>query len=120
MVYLAAFEELAVKLAASNVSTKYIRLQLQFKRRRQIKVTVYNVPLQLNDYLSTYGSVQEVTQIKSADGTAHGDYVLNTCMDKEGFKAITQILTYKGLAYDDGRRGQAHTLLVLQIVRPPG
>ena len=58
---------------------------------------MYNAPLQLNGditaaYLSAYGSVEQVTQIRSADGTVPGDYVLNVCIDREGFKAISHIL----------------------------
>ena len=57
---------------------------LDYKRKRT-DWTVCNVPLQLNEdvlavYLSTYGSVEETTPIRSADGTAHGDNVFNISM----------------------------------------
>ena len=97
---LLSLEELAVKLAGSNVSTKYFQLQLEYRGKREIKVTVCNVPLQLNGdvlavYLSVYANVEEVMQIRLADGMAHGDYMLNICMDREGFQAVPLILTYK-------------------------
>ena len=92
-------EVLAVKLAGNNVSTKHFWVQLEYIGKRQIRVTVCNILLQLNGdvlgaYKSAYKSVDELMQI-SADGTAHGDYVLSVCMDKEGFQAISHILTYK-------------------------
>ena len=60
------------------------------------------VPLQLNRdilaaYLSAYGSVKEVTQLRSTDGMTHRDYANNVCMNREGFQAILRILTYKDL-----------------------
>ena len=78
-----------VKLAGINVSTKYIRLQLAYRGKRQIKITVCKVPLQLNGdvlaaYLSVYGSVEEVTLIRSADGTAREDD-LNIFVNRESF-----------------------------------
>ena len=58
------------------------------------------VPLQLNGdvlvaYLIAYSSVEETLPKWSADGTAHGDYVFNICMDTEGFQVVPYILAYK-------------------------
>ena len=36
-------------------------------------------------YLSAYGSVEEVTPVRSADWKALGDYIFNICMDREGY-----------------------------------
>ena len=71
-----------MKLAGSTVSTKQYRLQPKHKRTRRIKVTVCTATVQLNGgvlaaYLSTYGSVEEVTLVRLAWGTTHGDFVLN-------------------------------------------
>ena len=84
----AASEDLASKLAGNNITTKYF--QLQYKGKQTIRVTVCNVPIQLNGdvlaaYLSKYGSVAAVTPLKAFDGTAHGDYILTVSLDKEGF-----------------------------------
>ena len=58
------------------------------------------VPLQLNGdvlaaYLSANGSVEEVTQLRSTDGTTHGNYALNVCMNRGRFQAIPHTLTFK-------------------------
>ena len=46
-------------------------------------------------YMSAYGCVEEVTAVRSADGTVHSDFVLDICLNSEGFKVISHILTYK-------------------------
>ena len=89
-----------MKLAESNVYTKHFRLQPEYKGTRRIKVTVCSVSVQLNGgvlaaYMSAYGSVEEVTTVHSADGTAHGNFVLNICLNRESFQAIPRILTYR-------------------------
>ena len=59
-----------------------------------------SVPVQLNGdviaaYMSAYGNVKEETIVRSADGTAHGDFVLDICLNKESFQAIPHILIYQ-------------------------
>ena len=81
-----------MKLARSNVSAKYFWFQLEYKGRQKIRVTVCNEPMLLNGdvlaaYLSAYGSVEEVTPIRGTDGTAHGDYIFNVVLNREGFQA---------------------------------
>ena len=56
-----------------------------------------NVPIQLNEevltaYLSGYGNIEEVVKAKSANGTAHGDYIFTMCLDRAGFIAIPHTL----------------------------
>ena len=46
-------------------------------------------------YLSAYGSVEEVTELRSMDGTTHGDYANNICINREGSQATAHMLTYK-------------------------
>ena len=75
---------MAVKLAGSNFSTKYFRLQQEYRGKRWIRVTVCKVPVQHNGDvlaadLSAYGSVEEVPPLRATDGKAHGDYILNVC-----------------------------------------
>ena len=93
-------EELAVKLAGSNVSTKLFWLLPEYKCTGRIKIIMCSVPVQLDGdvlaaYMSAYGSVEEVTVVRSADGTANDDFVLNICLNREGFQAIQHILTYR-------------------------
>ena len=42
-----------------------------------------------------YVNVEETTPMRSADGTAHGDYVFNICMNRVGSHAVSRILTYQ-------------------------
>ena len=96
--YPAVLEDLASKLAGNNV--KYFWLRPEYWGKWTIRVTVCNVPIQLNGdvltaYLSKYSSVETVTPLKSSDGTAHGDYILTISLDREGFQAIPDIITYE-------------------------
>ena len=81
-------EELPTKLAGENITSKYFRLQPEYLGRQRIKITVYNVPIQLNEevlaaYLSNYREIEDVTKAKSNNGTAPGDYLF-TCAETEG------------------------------------
>ena len=74
----AAFGGTSRETVGSNVLTNYILLQAEYKGKWRIRVTVCNVPEQLNGdvlaaYLSKYGSVEAVTSMRAADGTVHGD-----------------------------------------------
>ena len=93
-------EEIAKKLAISNITTKYFRLQPEYKGRRRIKVTACNVSMQLNGdviaiYLSSCGGVEDYTQITSAHGTAYGDFSFTMILDRGGFNAIPHIISYR-------------------------
>ena len=82
-------EEVTVKLAGSNINSKFFRLQPEYMGRRRIKVTVCNVPMQINRevlaaFLSDYGNVEDVIKAKSTNGTAHGDYFFLPCALIEG------------------------------------
>ena len=58
-------------------------------------------------YLSAYGSVEEVIQLRSTDGTTHRDYAINVCIKREGFQAILHILNCKDqqmMVVVEGRR----------------
>ena len=93
-------EELVSKLAGDNVTSKYFRLQPEYLGRRRIKITVCNVPIQLNEevlaaFLSTYWDIEEVTKAKSPNGTAHGDYLFTMCLDKGVFMAIPHTVDYE-------------------------
>ena len=91
-------EEIAKKLARSNITTKYFRLQPEYRGQRRIKVTVCNVSMELNGdviaaYLSSYGVVEDYTQITSAHGTAYGDFSFIMILDRGGFNAIPHTIT---------------------------
>ena len=93
-------EEIAKKLAAHNITTKYFRLQPEYKGKRRINVTVCNVSIELNGdviaaYLSSYGGVEDYTQITSAHGTAYGDFTFTMVLDRGGFNAIPHTISYK-------------------------
>ena len=79
-------EDLASKLSGNNITTKYFRLQPEYRGKRTIRVTVCNILIQLIGdvlaaYLSKYDSVEAVTPLKSFDGTTHSDYIFTVCLD---------------------------------------
>ena len=85
-------EEQAAKAAVSNITTKFIRLQPEYRGTRRIRVTVCNVPAfitreVLANYLSAHSHVEEINFLRSAARTAYGDY---TFRQREGFKAIPE------------------------------
>ena len=85
-------EEQAAKLAANNITTKYFRLQPEYRGTRRLRVTICNVPASITGevlaaYLSSYGQVEEYNP-----GTAYGDYAFRLCLTRDGFKAIREIL----------------------------
>ena len=93
-------EDLAAKLAGKNVISKYFRLQPEYMGRRKIRITVCNVPIQLNEevlaaYLVKHGEIEDITKAKSVNGTAHGDYIFTMCLDRGGFTAIPHIIEYE-------------------------
>ena len=93
-------EELAKKLAGDNITSKYFRLQPEYLGRRRIKITVCNVPIELNEevlaaFLSSYGDIEDAAKAKSPSGTAHGDYLFTICMDRGGFMAIPHTMEYE-------------------------
>ena len=83
-----------------NNNNEVFRLQHEYKDHRRIKVTVCNIPIELNGdvlavYLSAYSDVEEVLQARSVARTVHRDYIINICLDREGFHAILHIIAYK-------------------------
>ena len=93
-------EEAAKKLAGGNITTRFFRLQPEYRGKRRIRVTVCNVSMQLSGdvlaaYLSIYGGVEQVTQVTSTRGTAYGDYVFVMCLDRGGFNNIPHKIKYR-------------------------
>ena len=93
-------EEVAKKLAGGNITTRFFRLQPEYRGKRRIKVTVCNVSMQLSGdvlaaYLSIYGGVEQVSQITSTRGTAYGDYVFIMCLDRGGFNNVPHKIKYR-------------------------
>ena len=87
----------AAKVASSNIMTKFFRLQPEYLGTRTIRVTICNIPAFLTGevlaaFLSSYGSVEEITLLRSAAGTAYGDYVFRMCLTQEGFQAIPETI----------------------------
>ena len=92
-------EELAKKLAGDNIKSNYFRLQPGYLGRRWVKISVCNVPIELNEevlaaFLSNYGYIEDAAKAKSPSGTAHGDYLFTMCMDRGGFMAIPHTMEY--------------------------
>ena len=86
-----------VPLPSSDQATKFFRLQPEYLGTRIIRVTVCNVPAfitveVLAAFLSTYGRVEEINLLRSAAGTAYGDYVFRMCLTRDGFRAIPEAL----------------------------
>ena len=93
-------EEVAKKLAGGNITTRFFRLQPEYRGKRRIKVTVCNVLMQLSRdvlaaYLSIYGGVEQVIQIRSNSGTAYSDNVFIMCLDRGGFNTIPHSIKYR-------------------------
>ena len=87
----------AAKFASTNINTKFFRLQPEYLGARRIRVTVCNVPAFITGevlaaFLSTYGRVKEINLLRSAAGTAYGDYVFRMCLTREGFQAIPETI----------------------------
>ena len=90
-------EHQAAKLAANYVTTKYFRLQPEYRGTRRLRVTICNVPAHITGevlaaYLSSYGQVEEFNLLRSPTGTAYGDYAFRLCLTRDGFKAIPETL----------------------------
>ena len=80
-------EDLAKKLAINNITTKFFRLQPEYKGKHRIKVTVCNVSMQLNRdvltvFLSSFGGAEDHILITSVNGTAYSDYVFTIILDR--------------------------------------
>ena len=89
-------EEQAAKAAATNIMTKNLRLQPEYKGTCRLRVTICNVPAYttgevLASYLSAFGKV-EINLLRSPAGTAFEDYTFRLCLTKDGFKAIPETL----------------------------
>ena len=116
------FEDLTIKLASSNINPTFFRLQPEYLGKRRIKITVCNVPVQINGdvfaaFLSEYGDVEEVMKAKSTNGTAHGDYFLTMCLNRGGgAQAIPHVLEYESQVMTvvvEGRRTQCWNCIQL-------
>ena len=87
--------------------------------RRKIKITVCNVPIQLNEevlaaYLCEYGNIEDIVKAKSSNGTAHGDYIFTMCLERGGFTAISHTLEYENQVMTvvvEGRKPQCWKML---------
>ena len=85
---------------AKSITTRFFKLQPEYRGKRRIRVTVCNVSMQLSGdvlaaYLSIYGGVEQVTQVTSTRGTAYGDYVFDMCLDRGGFNKIPHKIRYQ-------------------------
>ena len=90
-------KEQAAKVASNNITTKFFRLQPEYMGIRRIRVTAFNVPAfitgeVLASFHSAYGRVEEINLLRSAAGTAYGDYTFLLYLTREGFQAIPEVI----------------------------
>ena len=89
--------------------TKFFRLQPEYLGTRRIRVTIpaFLTGEVLAAFLSSYGNVEEITLLRSAAGTAYGDYVFRMCLAREGFQSIPETIVSRGrqmMVFVEGRR----------------
>ena len=95
-------QDLAAKLAGDTITSKYFRLKPEYMGRRRIRITVCNVPIQLNEevlaaYLYEYVDIEDITKAKSTNG----DYIFTVIISSPcvwtdgGFTAIPHTLEYE-------------------------
>ena len=95
-----------------QATTKFFRLQPEYMGTRRIRVTGSNVLAfitgeVLASFLGEYGRVEEVNLLRSSAGTVDGDYMFRLCLTREGFQAITEIITSRDrqmMVVVEGRR----------------
>ena len=90
-------EDQAAKLAANNVTTKYFKLQPEYRGSCRLRVTICKVPAHITGevlaaHLSSYGQVEEFNLLRSPTGTAYRDYAFRLCLTRDNFKAIPETL----------------------------
>ena len=88
------------KTAKSCITTQHFLLQAEYTRTRRIRVTICNVPANLPgnvvaSFLSAYGKMEYVAQLRVTAGTAHEDNMFQLCLNKEGFQAIPDTINYQ-------------------------
>ena len=104
--------EQAEKVASSKIMTKFFRLQPEYLGTRRIGVTICNVPAFITEemlaaFLCAFGRVEEINLLRSAAGTAYGDYVLWLCLTWESFQAIPEMIIRwerQMMVFVEGRR----------------
>ena len=102
----------AAEAAKSNITTRFFRLQPEYKGTRRVRVTVCNVPAfitgeVLASYLGAFGRVEEFNLLRSSAGTAYGDYTFRLCLTRDGFQAIPETLVSRDrqmMVVVEGRR----------------
>ena len=105
-------KEQAAKLTESCITTKFFRLQLEYMGTQRICAPFCNVPANLPgevvaSFLSAYGRVEEMAQLRATAGAAHRDYAFRLCLDREGFQAIPDTLYFQDrqmMVVVEGRR----------------
>ena len=87
-------------MAESYITTKFFQLHPEYMGTRRILVTICNVPANLPGdviapFLSAYGKLEDMEQLRATAGTAHIDYVFRLCLNREGFQAIPDTIHYR-------------------------
>ena len=84
-------KEQVAKLARSCITTKFFWLQPEYMGTPRIDVTVCNVLVA--SFLSAYAQVEDLTQLRAAAKTAHGDYAFQLCLNRKGFQTIPDTIS---------------------------
>ena len=92
--------EVAKGLAGGGITTRFFRLQPEYRGGRGVRVAVCSVSMQLSGdvlaaYLGMCGGVERVTQVASARGAACGGCVFVVCLDGGGFSGIPHKVRYR-------------------------
>ena len=86
-------KEQAAKRAVTCISTKFLRSKPEYLGTRRIRVTVCNVPGTITGeivttFLNAYDRVEDISKLRAAAGTTHGDNMFRICLDREGFQGF--------------------------------
>ena len=90
-------KEQAAKVASTTITTEFFRRQPEYMGTCRIPVTVCNVPAFITGevlvaFFGELGRVEEINLLRSAAGTAYGDYAFRLCLKREGFQAIPEVI----------------------------
>lgn len=93
-----AMEEATKTLARSILTTKMLRLQMEYMGTRKTHITLHAVPMyiieeHLGAFFSSYGSVVRVSSIKSKSGITIIDFEVLVTLTWPKFNEVPNIMT---------------------------
>lgn len=101
MGHTAVSEEEAKSLSGSILTTKVVRLQSEHIGTRKTLVILHGVPMYISeDHLEAsmvkYGSIEEVSSVKSQVGISTSDFQVMVTMSHKSFNKVPNVLTCGG------------------------